>query len=125
MPLGRERLDSRERLRRRSDFQTIYQQGRSIHGRFQVLFYLTGDQIERKIAFVASRRVGPAVRRNRAKRLLREAYRRLQAAVIRDARLIFVARPECADASSDEVRSETKRMLADAGLLRHGDEPAS
>ena len=86
-----------ERLKRRSDFQDIYQSGKAVHGRYLVLFYLTGQGIDRKVGYVASRRVGPATRRNRAKRVLREAYRRLRSSVAPGARLIFVARPECAE----------------------------
>lgn len=124
MGRGARGLDPKERLRRRSDFQTIYQNGRSIHGRYQVLFYLTGEEIERKVGFVASRRVGCATRRNRAKRVMREAYRHLQAAVAPEARLILVARPECAEARSADVLAETRRLLADAGLLRDGEADA-
>jgi ribonuclease P protein component len=121
MARGARGLDPRERLRRRTDFQKIYDGGRSIHGRYVVVFYLTGEEIERKIGFVASRRIGCAVERNRAKRVLREAYRHLQAEIVRRAQLIFVARSPCADAASADVTSEVRRLLIDAGLLRDGE----
>ncbi len=118
-------LDPKERLKRRSDFQATYQAGKAIHGRYQVLFYLTGEGIERQVGFVASRRVGQATERNRAKRVLREAYRHLKPAVIPGVRLIFVARSECAEARSVEVLAEARRLLGGAGLLRDGGAPAS
>ena len=118
-------LDPKERLKRRSDFQVIYQKGRAIHGRYQVLFYLMGERIERQVGFVASRRVGQATRRNRAKRVLREAYRHLRPELVPDVRLIFVARPECAEVASSEVLSEARRLLGAAGLLKEAGTSAS
>lgn len=60
-------------LTRQRDFQKVYQQGRKIVGRTLVLYFLPAPDDAR--AVVASRKVGNAVRRNRAKRLLREMLR--------------------------------------------------
>lgn len=75
-----------------------------------------------RVAVIASRRVGAAVQRNRAKRLLREAARRLPLRAEVD--LVLVARPACAAARLDAVLTEL-RMLADAlGLLTTSDATA-
>lgn len=60
-------------LTRQRDFQKVYQQGRKLVGRSLVLYFLPAQDDAR--AVVASRKVGNAVRRNRAKRLLREMLR--------------------------------------------------
>jgi hypothetical protein len=57
-------------LTRRSDFQKAYQTGRKLVGHYVVFYLLRGPDDAR--AVVASRKVGNAVARNRAKRLLRE-----------------------------------------------------
>lgn len=57
-------------LTRQRDFQKVYQEGRKVVGRSVVLYFLPAPDDAR--AVVASRKVGNAVRRNRAKRLLRE-----------------------------------------------------
>lgn len=66
-----------------------------------------------RVAFVASRRVGSAVRRNRAKRLLREAWRAVPAPV-RDEPCwrIWIARAACARSSLEQVKAEMGRLLA-------------
>ena len=47
----------------------------------------------RRVGFAVSRKVGSAVARNRARRRLREAYRREQEAVQVPVDAVFVARP--------------------------------
>ena len=59
-------------LARKNDFQKVYEDGVKRVGRFLVVYLLPADDFAR--AVVASRKVGGAVQRNRAKRLLREAF---------------------------------------------------
>jgi RNase P protein component len=58
-------------LTRKSDFKCVYEGGVKRVGRFLVLYLCEGDDDAQ--AVVASRKVGGAVKRNRAKRVLREA----------------------------------------------------
>ncbi|MFH1843005.1 MAG: ribonuclease P protein component [bacterium] len=58
-------------LRSRGEFQLVYTEGVKRVGRYLVLYLLPA--MEDAKAVVASRKVGKATKRNRAKRLLREA----------------------------------------------------
>jgi len=60
-------------LAKKSEFKTVYERGVKRIGRLLVVYLLNGSDEAR--AVVASRKVGGAVQRNRAKRLLREAVR--------------------------------------------------
>jgi ribonuclease P protein component len=62
-----------------------------------------------RVGFVASRKVGGAVSRNRAKRLLREVFRRRGPAVARSLDLVLVARGAILDADYAEVEAQYLR----------------
>ena len=75
-----ERLQPNERVRRRADFEHIYTSGAKRHGRFMTVFVLTRDGQSAgqaaRFGVAATRKLGGAVVRNRAKRLSRERFRR-------------------------------------------------
>jgi ribonuclease P protein component len=66
------------RIAARRDFSAAYEAGRRYHGRFAVVFArpLEGDG---RLGITATRKTGNAVLRNRARRRVREIYRRWRA----------------------------------------------
>lgn len=69
------KLPKRERLRRTADFQRVYGVRQVVHDRALVVFYLENGLPYARFGVAVGKKHGSAVRRNRLKRLLREAWR--------------------------------------------------
>jgi len=111
-----QRLGRSRRLTRSIHFQEAYNQGRRWVGRLMVLWLRTGEGAALRLGVVAGRKVGGAVARSRAKRLLREAYRRERHRLSGDVDVVLVARRAIVNASWDEVTEELNRLSEQAGL---------
>jgi ribonuclease P protein component len=66
---------------------------------------------KRRVAFAVSRRLGGAVRRNRARRRLREAYRREQHALRAGIEAVFIGRPLVLTRPFPLLRREMRESL--------------
>jgi ribonuclease P protein component len=78
------------------------------------LFALVAAENDRghdRLGLAVSRRVGGAVDRNRAKRLLRECFRRNKRAESTGLDLLLLAKAEIAARSQDEVEGEYRERL--------------
>src|SRR3990170_2266024 len=126
---GRVSLPRGERLRDRREFQRLFRRGARVERPSFVLLWLPAPG-PRAAAFTASRRLGGSVCRNRARRRLREAYRR-QKGVLPAAgpRLCFVARPRggggdpCLPAGRVAAAPRSLSVLALVLRVRPADDP--
>jgi ribonuclease P protein component len=85
-------MRKKEILRKKDDFQAIYKAGKSVPERYIVLFYRKNDLPYSRTAFLASKKVGNSIQRNRAKRLMKESYRLNAEKFLEGYDLIFIAR---------------------------------
>lgn len=114
---GRERIPRHERLRAAAEIREVRASGRCVPGRTMTLY--VADSRGYRFGVVAGRRVGLATRRNRARRLVREALRRLRPRLRGDrtAAVLVFARPEILRATGRDVQEELESLFARIGLL--------
>ena len=92
-------MQRRHRLSRSRDFDTVYRHGSSTSTRFLTLYWFPREDDadgEPRLGLAVPRSVGPAVVRNRVKRLLREAWRARLSGVPPGRDYVLVARPALA-----------------------------
>jgi ribonuclease P protein component len=104
-----------ERIRRRVEYQAVYDRGTKVHGRYLTLFTLPNKTPIGRLGIAATRRFGGAVERNRAKRLIREVFRRNKLAPGFD--VVVVPKRELLDASLSALENEF-RVTLERGLHR-------
>ncbi len=90
-------------LRNQRDFDQVYRKGKSVPSRHVVIFYRRTRRPETRIAFLASKKVGNSVKRNRARRLMRAALRNSGIQLEPGVDYIFIARNSITGAKCPEV----------------------
>ena len=107
-------------IKRRSDFQCVYQKGRSVAGRRMILYVLRDPRVAGKVGFAAGKKLGCAAVRSRTKRLLREAYRSLQHELRGDVGILLIGRAGLADGKMQDAAEELRRLIRRAGIFADG-----
>ena len=114
---ARETLCRKQRLRLTSQFTEAYDQNRRWHGRLMVLFLRAAPDASMRLGVVASKKVGNAVDRARAKRRLRDAFRRHRARFTASTDdVVLVARRSILAAPWADLVAELLQLAAQAGL---------
>jgi len=106
-----------ERVRRRPDFERAYETGLRIPARFMTLFVVANGEAATRLGVAATRKLGSAVERNRAKRLAREIFRRHKAGTGLD--IVIVPRREMLDASFASLEADYTSALERRDRGRH------
>jgi ribonuclease P protein component len=100
-------------------FRYCYEGGRKVVTRYAVVFMrdpVDSDGV--RVGVVASRKVGGAVRRNRARRLLRETARSLVPRwQNRSLWVVLVARESINERNAREVHDDIARALSESGAF--------
>jgi ribonuclease P protein component len=107
---------SQRRLRRTSDIRRVLKEGES-HRSSRVVVYVAPGRGPSRAALVAGRRVGGAVARNRARRLLREAWRTLGPEVEGGHDMVLAARGPFGQARALDLTQEIEDLLRRVGLI--------
>ena len=105
------------RLTRSIDFKRVRRSGKSYAHPLVVLYALKSDQVGVRVGVSAGLAVGNAVKRNRAKRLLRAAMNELLPQTALGFDLLLIARSPMPESDLQQSCAALSNLLERAGLL--------
>jgi len=98
-----------ERIRRHAEFQQIYKKGARIRSRYSTIFIQPNALAIGRLGIAATKKLGGAVQRNRAKRLIREVFRRNKIAPGFD--IVIIPKREYLDASLSILEADYRNLI--------------
>ena len=104
-------------LRENRDFRRVYARGKSFAHPALITYVMKNRAGFCRMGITASVKIGNAVCRNRARRCIREAYRRVYPLLSGGYDLVFVARTPACRVKSTDILRVMKGQLGSAGVL--------
>lgn len=104
-------------LKQNTEFRTAYYRGRSFVHPLMILYVRKNRFGIARLGITTGKKIGKAVKRNRCRRLIREAYRRVFPEITHGVDLVFVARTATVDSNAVQVEQAMRELLKKAGVL--------
>ena len=111
------RLDKTRRIINNNEYRLVYKHGTYEVGRLCVLYRMHVAKQKTSIGFVTGKKVGCAVERNRARRLMKEVYRLNQHQIREGYHIVIVGRGPLKDATYERAEKEILYLLRKSKLL--------
>ncbi len=104
-------------IKENRDFKKGYKKGESYISSLAVIYVIKNRYNHLRIGITASKKIGNAVKRNRARRLIKESVRLLDIDKSLGYDLIFVARSKTTFSNMQRVKNEIEYNLKKAGII--------
>ena len=107
-----------ETLKKHSDFQIVYKQGKSCANRYLVMYVKENGLEKNRLGISVSKKVGNSIVRHRITRLVRESYRLHEDMFNSGLDMVVVARVNAKGRSFEEINSAFLHLGKLQGVLR-------
>ena len=104
-------------LNRNGDFRRMYARGKSYANPVLVTYVMKNRAGVCRIGITASKKIGNAVERNRARRVIRAAYANILPKINGAWDIVFVARGRTGKCKSSHIERTMEKHLVAAGLI--------
>lgn len=104
-------------LKTNSDFRRAYLRGKSYTNPALVSYVVKNNAGLCRIGITTSKKIGNAVQRNRARRVIREAFRMIDFPLTRNVDIVFVARTKTIYKKSSDIYNIMLSMLSEANII--------
>ncbi len=115
-------MNRKYRLKSTTDFKRVRRDGKSYAHPLVILVVCPNDLSTIRFGIQAGKSVGNAVRRNRAKRMLRSAIQKYLPALRSGWDTIFIARSPLNEADWTAIHTAVSELLSRAGILKEAEE---
>lgn len=99
------------------EFVRLYKKGRSFVTPSLVVYLRKNRFKYNRFGITTSKKIGKAVKRNRARRIIREAYRLLEPAVKKGYDFVFVARVKTIYLKTNDLTEIMRQIFINAGVM--------
>ncbi len=105
------RFTKSERLLKKNEFQKVFDEDRTFRNNELLVYALPNGMDKSRIGLVVGKKVGNAVRRNRIKRILREAFRLNKGLLRISVDMVLIPRPGLTSPTLSAIEDGFKRLL--------------
>ncbi len=106
------------KLKENRDFRRIYNRGKSFVSPYIVVYVNKNKQNNIRLGITAGKKIGNAVKRNRAKRVITAAFRSVLSKICDGYDFVIVARTRILNVKSTVVADSLINLLSSAGVLK-------
>ncbi len=112
-------LPRKNRIKKRKDFEKVFKGRFTTVGPFFILKHIKSGQGDVRCAFVFPvKQEKSAAKRNRVKRLFREAVRSIITNIEEGCEMIFIIRKRAKDVSYSEIKEEVIKVLNSSEIIK-------
>lgn len=106
-------------IKTNSDFRRAYMRGKSYANPALVIYLVKNRAGICRIGITTSKKIGNAVQRNRARRVIREAFRQIDTPFKGNYDIVFVARTKTVYKKSTDIYNVMLTLLSQAGVIEN------
>jgi ribonuclease P protein component len=107
-----QRFTKKERLLKRKEFQKVFDEGKVFSNDQTTVYALLNDDPVSRLGLVVGRKFGNSPKRNRFKRIFREAYRLNKGILSTGVDIIIIPRSGLTDLSLGAIEDKFKKVLS-------------
>lgn len=110
-----------EKIKDNRNFRRLYHRGKSYVAPSFVLYTGKGAKDKVRLGITVTKKIGSAVKRNRAKRVITAAFRAVAADIVSGNDFVIVARTRILETKSDAVADILRKQLKSAALINENE----
>ena len=110
-----EKFPKADRILKRELFRRVYDKGRKFQARYFIAFVLPNSDERTRLGITATRKIGKSVERNRARRLVREVFRKNRWLVPRGVDIVINVKRPLVEARLSDLEGDFIAFLERVG----------